>query len=283
MTNGSLPDLSSTGVEVIAENIRAVGPIYSSAMLEELKLFQVADQLVAAFQNGMLPINRSAARNLYQYWRETPQRLTAADRKNLYSRVLGTPGGEEGVVSNRDFNDLWIRFISSVSELNRASDVPDQTRITEETRAAARDLAANLSQRGYGITYFAAVELQKQINQILKMLADPEIQKAYGARDAWQVVDEIANLELGGAANATRYRTLASSGANIIAWIAKNTRKFSISGRGPLISLKRPITHSKNFTGQIFVNSPTDAALASACEQWLAVSGTAADSADDLT
>ena len=278
MTNGQLPDLNASNSQIVAENIRATGPIYVSAMLEDLRLYQVADQLVAAFQNGMLPINKSSSRNLYQYWRDAPQRLTTSDRKNLYSRVLGIPGGDAAVVPNRDFNDLWIRFVASVSEFNRQS----SNEAAAVTRVAGRELAQNLSQHGYGIVYFAATELQNQIKQIMKLLSDSEIQKAYGAHDVWQVVEQIANLDLGGATNTTRYRTLASTGAAIIAWLSKNARKFSISSRGPLLSFNKPVIN-KNVLGSIFQNSPTDGLLVNACEQWLAVTGTPDGSIDDLS
>ncbi len=280
MVNGRLPDLGQVA-EIVPENIRATGAIYSSAMLEETKIFQVADSLVSAFQNGMLPVSKRSSRRLYQYWREEPQRLTATDRKNLYKRVLGIPGGDEGVIPNRDFNDLWVRFVSSVSQLTRqnASDLETGATANEDSKAAGRELAQNLSAHGYGPTYFAAEELQKQINQVLKLLSDPEIQRAYGARDMWQVVDQIANLELGGAADTTRYRTLAAAGANIIAWIAKNGRKFSISHSGSLVSLRRR-TSAHDFRALQGLKSSTDAALLDACAQWLAVSGTTDGSVD---
>jgi hypothetical protein len=277
-------NLSANGGEIVAENIRATGPIYTSAMLEELKVFQVTDKLVAAFQNGLLPVKKSVARRLYQYWRESAQRLTEQERKSLYRRVLGLPGGDPDVVPNQEFGGLWIRFLSSVSELarQRTTDLGPQATTEQKTRAAGRDLAQNLSLYGYGAAFFAATELRNQIDQIVQLLSDREIQQVYGARDMWQVVDRVANLNLGGAANSTRYRTRASSGAAIIAWLANNVRKVSGSGRAPLLTLKNKSSQPGKL-GTLAIKSPTDADLVAACEQWLAVSGTSDGSVDDFS
>jgi hypothetical protein len=67
---------------------------------------------------------------------------------------------------------------------------------------------------------------------VIRLLSDPEIESAYGARDMWQVISQVCQLELGGARNTVRYRTLATSGAIIIAWLAKNSKKLSDTNRG---------------------------------------------------
>ena len=274
MTNVILPDLNVTGTEIVADNIRATGSIYASAMLEQMKIFEVVDCIVAAFQNGRLPVRKGSARGLYQYWRDTSQRLTEGDRQSLYARVIGIPGGDEGVVSNRDFNDLWLRFLSSVSNLVRQNltDLEARTAAQEEARTAGRELARNLSLHGQGVALFAATELQKQIDQIVKLLSDSEIQQAYGTRDIWQLVDQVATLELGGARDSARYRTLASSGASIVGWLAKNARKLSSTTPKLLIEPKR-LKVGKPYSKSMEVpKSPSDSDLVTACEKWLSVS-----------
>ena len=50
-----LPDLQDQGNhahEIVADNIRAVQAIYSAALLEELKAFQVVDRLVELFNKA---------------------------------------------------------------------------------------------------------------------------------------------------------------------------------------------------------------------------------------
>ena len=67
-----------------------------------------------------------------------------------------------------------------------------------EVRKAARDLAANLSLHGYGWANFMATELRQQIKDATELLSDKQIQSAFGARDMWQVIDQVAMQELGG-------------------------------------------------------------------------------------
>src|SRR4030095_2247574 len=125
-------------------------------------------------------------------------------------------GSENGVDSNREFNNLWLRFLSAVKSTARQAPGTSQ----EPLRKAGEELAANLSLHGYGIAYVAATELQSHMRDMLDLLSDREIQSAVGARDIWQVIEVIAARELGGAANTARLRTLQSSGATILRWLA---------------------------------------------------------------
>src|SRR5260370_17755955 len=93
----------------------------------------------------------------------------------------------------------------------------------EQVRKSGRDIAANLSLHGYGVAYFAATELQKQLNDIIALLNDEDIKRAYGSRDIWQAIDQVATLQLAGPRNSIRYRTLASARAVIYPWPAAHT------------------------------------------------------------
>jgi len=276
-----LPDLQEQGNadhEIVADNIRAVQAIYSAALLEELKAFQVVDRLVELFQQGVLPIGRGrAGRNLFKYWKESASRMSERERKRLYARTLGLPGGEVEVVPNREFNDLWIRFLASVAHLGAREETTESTTLKSETvspediKAAARELAVNLSLHGFGWAGFAATELQKQIDDITRLLSAPEIVTTYGARDMWQVIEQVAANELGGAKSSVRYRTMLTSGATIIAWLAKNSRRLNSVKSGSIISAKA-LTGSQRNRGEVRVTAnPMDRDLITACQQWLAV------------
>lgn len=273
------PDLGAR-YSIVGDNIRAAQVIYSAAMLEKLKVFQVVDRLTQLFQLGLLTVNRrTTGSNLYKYFKEAPLRLSEIDRHNLYARTIGAPGGSDGAVVNREFNDLWLRFISRVAALNRQADTKIDTVIAEANelalRRAARELARNLSLHAAGMTLYAAVDLQKQIGFATKLLSDPEITSAYGARDMWQVVDQVARMDLGGSANNHRYRTMAITGATIISWLAANTAKLqSNNARTPLVKIRRSgaTRPPQNELGKIAAK-PDGTDLVNACEQWLAVSG----------
>jgi hypothetical protein len=276
-----LPDLEDLDDQnIIAENVRVMGPMIVSAMFDELKVFQVVDRIVEQFQHGVLPIGPGeAGRMLYRYWREAPNRMSEQERRNFAAITLGIPGGDPSGMVNRDFNDLWIRFVSSVSSFIRQNEVDALLRSAmpspishQQVRKAARDLAANLSLHGYGMAHYAAREVQSQVTFVIELLQDPEIRGCYGARDMWQVVDQVATYDLGGAKTSSRYRTLATCGTIITAWLANNVTRIN-RATGPLISIDEvrnpPVTTSHKAT-----RNPNDYDLVNACELWLADTAT---------
>ncbi|HEY9229438.1 MAG TPA: hypothetical protein VIP11_22505 [Gemmatimonadaceae bacterium] len=280
-----LPDLDEgTDIEIVVANVKAMQALYYAAMLDEVKFFAVTDKLVEQFQNGMLPLGRGPAGDgLYKYWKKSVDRISEPERRNLYARAFGFPGGDAvSVVPNRSFPDLWLRFVSAVSSYVRQITVDDLLRSTvplavsaEQVRKAGRDLAANLSLHGYGIAYFAATELQGQIKEVIALLNDPEIKNAYGARDMWQVIEQVSIYELGGAKNTVRYRTMATAGAIIIRWLANRAQLLTGSSfSSSILSLDEIRRPSLRPRGVRATENPTDRDLVDACEQWLAVTGT---------
>lgn len=242
--------------QIIADNIRATQQLYFAAMLEELRVFSVADRLVELFQSGIAIGKKTAGSKLYQYWKQQNTRLSTSERRSLYQRALGLEGGSDGVVSNREFPDLWMRFISAVSSATdpTANADPAERRLRQQAvRQAARDLASNLSLYGSGFAYFGARELNAQIKVVISLLSDPEIRSAYGARDMWQVIDAVAAADLGGRPNMVRYRTMAETGSAIMAWLAGRASEISKQSTRPIVS------------------TPRDQRLIKACGSWLSV------------
>ncbi|MBC7978219.1 MAG: hypothetical protein H7138_24810 [Myxococcales bacterium] len=251
-----LPDLDAgTEADIIADNVRALSLVYFSAMLEELKFFAVMDKVVDQFMSGALPIKRGSAGDpLYQYHRNAQNRINEYERRGLYARSFGVAQGSvDESYPNREFNDMWIRFLSSVSALGRETGITERRTVTsEQVFKSARDLAVNLSLHGFGLAHFAAIELQDMINSVKKTLSAPDILSAYGTRDVWQLVERVSNMYLGGAVNGVRQRTMATSGANIIQWLADK---------------------SPNLVGT-YRSLQVDTLVISHVERWLAVTGT---------
>jgi len=276
-----LPDLDeASDVEIVRENLNAVQAIYFSYMLEEARLPQVVERIVELFRGGLLPLGRGKAGDyLFRYYKTASERITEGERRDLYMRVFGAPGGDPSLNQpNREFNELWLRFVSAVSSFGRQLSVDRMLRTNipiavsqEQVRKAARDLGASLSRCGYGIAYFAATELQQMILDFRDLLSDPEVKGAFGARDMWQVIDQVNANYLGGPRNTNRYRTQARSGAVIIRWIANNHQR--LTGRfGEVISVDALTNPQLRGSDQPTV-TPNDWDLLQACEQWLAVGG----------
>lgn len=284
-----LPDLeANTASEVQRVNLEAAQAIYFAAMMDEARLFDVVDKLAELFQIGALPLERSTAgEKLYQYIRKTPERISPYERRNTYARVFGTATGEPAATGAqfRNFDDLWIRFVSAVSDWYRknqveslfasnGSYVPSQ----EQVRKTGLDLAANLSLYCYGGTWFVASELQKDIGAYVDLLSSPEIKSLYGARDMWQVIDQVSLLEFGRPVNTIRARTMANAGAIIIGWLEKKSDAISHPGSELIDSdaIRNPARRSTSNA----INDPTDYDLVTACEQWLAIEGVGSEVVD---
>jgi hypothetical protein len=279
---------NQTDNNIVAENVLVMGPMIVSAMFEELKVFQVVDKIVEQFQHGMLPVGPgNAGKMLYKYWREAPNRMSELERRNFASMTLGVPGGEPGAMVNRDFNDLWIRFVSSVSNFVRQNEVDQLLRSRtpapinqQQVRKSARDLAGNLTLHGYGMAHFAGRELTQQINTTIKLLGDAEIKSAYGARDMWQVVDQVATYDLGGAKTSSRYRTLASCGLIITAWLSRNIPRI-VTPTQPIIDMAQ--VRFPNFDEHSATTEPNDYDLVNACELWLADTATTDSQVEEMS
>jgi hypothetical protein len=280
----NLPDLEEPAdIEIVSSNLHAVQAIYFSYMLEEMHLFQVVDRIVDLFRQGMIPLGKGKAGDfMYQYYKNSATRITESERRDLYMRAFGAPGGDPNAnLPNRDFNDLWLRFVSSVSSFARQITVERLLRSTiplavsqEQVRKAGRDLAANLSLHGYGIAYFAATELQNSIMQFISLLSDREVTGAFGARDMWQVIDQVNTNYLGGPRNTQRYRTQARSGAVVIRWLANNGQRLTSGNGTDVISIDALTSPQLRSLGSDNPTvTPTDWDLVQACEQWLAVGG----------
>lgn len=278
-----LPDLEeAVDIEIVTENLHAVQAIYFAYQLEEMRLFQVVERIVDLFRQGLLPLGRGPVGDyLFNYYKKAAERITEAERRDLYMRVFGAPGGNPATEPNRDFNELWLRFVSAVSSFSRQLTVERMLRNAipmavsqEQVRKSGRDLGANLSRNGYGIAYFAATELQQSILEFRDVLQNPELRNAFGARDMWQVIDQVNVNYLGGARNTHRYRTQSRAGAVIVRWIANNVQRLS-NVAGPVIQIEQIVNPQLRAAGGSTnpTVDPSDWDLVNACEQWLAVGG----------
>lgn len=256
-----LPDLEVAADDrIVAENVRLMGPLIVSAMFDTLKVYAVVDKIVEHFLAGRLPIGSGGiGRELHDYVKDRADRMSENERRALYARTIGVLGGTPDATANNEFADLWLRFVSSVSAFVREREVdqvlqqPPPHRVSDEQlRQAARDLASALSVRSSGVAHAAVHELQQQMNVAVRLLSASEITSAYGVRDMWQVIDRVAQTELGGARNSSRFRALARAGAIITAWLANRVSNATPSG------------------------APSDGDLIDASELWLAETGTPA-------
>lgn len=270
----------SSAIEINFNHLCAAQAISFASNCEDMYMPQVVEKIVELFRQGLLPLGRGKAGDyLFNYYKKAGERMTEGERRDLYMRVLGTPGGDPGSAQpNREFKELWLRFVSAVSAFGRQLSVDRMLRSNipvavsqEQVRKAGRDLAANLTLHCYGIAYFAATELQTTILEYRDLLGDTELRGCFGARDMWQVIDQVNANYLGGPRNTHRYRTQARSGAVIIRWLAVHHER--LSGRFGEVISTNALTNPQLRGSDLPMVNPNDWDLLQACEQWLAVAG----------
>jgi hypothetical protein len=257
-----------------------------------MRMFHVVDRITEIFMNGQLPIGfDSGGRALDTYYWDREDRLNEAERRMVYSRVLGAAGGmvSKEVQPNTQFDSLWIRFLSSLAEFDRQQRVDEiiatrtvrpQNLTGEYVRKAGRDLAANLSLYGWGGTHFSARRLNGHIATALDILNQPSIQKSYGVTNPYQLIERVASAEFGVTPNIVRLRTMADAGNKILNIVAKYHNVWTRSNGQPLFE-------EPAFNGDGVI--PGDISLADRNELmnqtqfWLAVNGIKDDQVGKLS
>lgn len=265
--------------DIVAANLRALQPVYFAAILEEARGFEVVERLVAMFASGTLPLGHErTGAMLYKYWKGDYKRLTPEQRRAVYARVFGQPGGDAGTMANREFNELWLRFVSIVGMYSAELQAlpPEERSVSaEEVVFSGRELAINLSMYGDGLAWFAAADFKAEVQQAMDLLASAELQIAFGAKSPWEVIYNVAATELGAALNVSRAHIRAESGMIILRWLANRRarllrpRSANILKHEEICEARTAASLNKNPTLY-----PTDFDLVTACEQWLGVTGT---------
>ena len=252
------------GSEIVADNIRAVQTIYFACMLEEMRAFQVAERLAQNFAQGLLPIRSEKTRKVLLAIGFRNERMTEQDRRSLYARALGMATGEAGEVQpNREFLSLWLRFLVAVvayaDQHGAATVLAPPTATNAAVRQIARSLATNVSAHGVGLTGQMAALLLAEVHETIDLLGSRDVLHAYGARDAWQVIELVSRNDLGEARNVPRFRTQATAGSQVLRWLAEHSDVLD------------------DQQAQALAATPEGSELVEAAEQMLSVSHVAAD------
>lgn len=225
------------------DNIRVIGLVYPLALLEKALPLRVADRVAELFMNGLLPFGQGAAgKAIDEYYWESEDRLNEAQRRSQYARMIGMPGGEVSreVAPNKNFEQLFLRFISAVSEFTRQREVDRMftTRTSilsttdEQVRKCAFEVAQNASLYAWGGSFHVAARINRHLQRAIEILNQPPVLRVYAATNHWQVIERVAQQDFGGAPNWAKYSTMAQAASRIFDVLARNTPALSASASG---------------------------------------------------
>lgn len=226
--------------EIEPSNVQAVAMIAAAYEIEQTGAFDVVDQMVELFTQGMLPVrDDSGGRALNRYYWQAEDRLDASGRATQYARALGRGDtGHGDAQPNTQFDTNVMRFVSALVRYDEnlqvstvvTSDRRDRLATSEGVRKCAQDLAANASLYGWGFTVFAARKLSRHIDQVFDVLGEETLQRAYGVTGPWQLVERVSAVELGSTPAIIQHRTRAQSIKYILDTLAVYSTELSRSG-----------------------------------------------------
>ncbi len=282
----------ASDTEVEPPNVEAVGLIYTALQLEKMQLFHVVDRVTELFKNALLPIPFDVSgKALDDYYYNSMYRLNVSSRNMVYGRVLGNPGGDvsKEVQPNREFNNLLLRFVSSLSEYDRQrrlGDIfndrrPALSTTGEQVRKAGRDLAANVSLYGWAGTQADAHRLKEHIKTAFAILKMPQIQKAYGVSNPYQLIERVSANEFGQSPNIVKWRTMAEAGTALLNLISKYAGVWSINS-GKSLFPEPDLLSTSRVTVSDIPATDRDVFLLQATN-WLAVQGVGTDQVNRMS
>jgi len=205
--------------------LQAVAAIAWAREVEATGLLEASDAIATGVATGAmpLPLDDATLRRLIDRYRHRDEQFGADERRALYDRVLG------------GIDDGFAALVAALSEIGRAP--ANQATLAFETRAAVAGatLASQLTERGSGITAYAARDIAGQIREALDLLGTPSVAQALGGGGVWAIVQRYSAhpADIGPAA--------ARAGAirAIIAWLADNAA--SLPGGRIKISRSDPV------------------------------------------
>jgi hypothetical protein len=267
------------------DNIRVIGLVYPLALLEKALPLRVADRVAELFMNGLLPFGQGAAgKAIDDYYWETEDRLNEAQRRSQYARMIGMPGGEvsKEVAPNKNFEQLFLRFISAVSEFTRQREVDRMftTRTSilattdEQVRKCAFEVAQNASLYAWGGSFHIAARINRHLQRAIEILNQPPVLRVYAATNHWQVIERVAQQDFGGAPNWAKYSTMAQAASRIFDVLARNTPALSASASGVPFLFDPALASSTTASRPPSGLSPADTnQILTSVQLWLAVNG----------
>jgi hypothetical protein len=185
---------------IVADNVRAVAILHAAFRYEKAGLFAAGDRLVAD-KRLVLPQNASLAPSE----RAIHLKFVSELVHDQFQAIVTASSDQM-----KAYGELVASVASSVDQF--ASDnVADS-----EERDSLETMARGMSNAGYGATHYAAAKLARQIRDILDVVRQPSVQKAYGAQDQWDLVAKLSGKSRN---TALHEASVATAGTQLLLWL----------------------------------------------------------------
>ncbi|WP_295386043.1 hypothetical protein [uncultured Thiodictyon sp.] len=197
-----------------AESLAALGPFYLAYQLEQAGLLRTAETVAGLYAGGAITADLGTAGQLLRhFWQGRRNRLTLEERQQLFGRVFESP----------HFERLFAALVGDIVSQADNRGVPDW-REAAALEQSARRLSDFLAERAGGMTAYAARDIVSAINESLRFLGDPALQRAFGVTNLWALVRAAAAQGDGATFDLQRHLDLGQSGQVILRWFARAAR-----------------------------------------------------------
>lgn len=206
---------NDTGTPEDAEIISPLAAFYLAFELEKAGLLRTAEAITGLFAAGAITIPLgTTAQLLRNFWQERRNRLTEAERTELYERVFEAPYFDRlfGAVA-RDI----ARHADNVEHLDWREAV--------SLEQSARQLIGFLTMRAGGMTAFAARDIVSAISEAIRFLRDGTLQRSFGVTNLWGLVKAASTDNSMSSSRLQQHVDRGKSGQVILTWLAEATRR----------------------------------------------------------
>lgn len=233
LLGGSIQD-----AELDPTNMQIFSLVYAIAQGEEFGTFRTVDTLAENWVNGLLATQFDTGGKLLDNWFWTRKdRMTEAERRMMYTRMLGMAGGEvpKDIQPNTEFNDRFWTFLAAIAEFDRQTRIADLftgslagnsgqslAMTMENVRQKGHDLGANMTVYAYGYPHYGARRANDDFTNAFSILQNPIIQNILGVTTPYQVIERTYIANYGKAPDIVRLRTMAVSGKAVLDIVARN-------------------------------------------------------------
>jgi hypothetical protein len=257
LTSRELLELDVVPLE--GAGIRAAAALALARRLVDAGLFRAVEQVSSDAEAGVTDLAPETIDRLEDYSRRQEERWPSPERADeLMSRLFADP-----------FDSVWERFVAAAHDFTESLTAFDvrygglSRHRAEALRGPALDVATLLSDRATATVRMIAASAERQIVDARKILDEPDVQRAYRARDWRGVVVEtcpdLAGVDL------SQIVELAEWHAILISWLA--TKVDNLRARhGELVDVA---VIASGFSSDNPFREPTDA---DAAYSWDAIS-----------
>jgi hypothetical protein len=205
-----LPDAAPTAED--AQHLDVIAPLYLAQELEAAGLLRTAELIAGLFASGAIsePLGPTAGL-IAAFWKTRSERLSAAEREQLFAQVF-EPQGFDPLM--RALCDALTRpLVDSLGTF----DVHARVAMQE----AGESLGAWLAPHAVGMALFAADDILKALAQATHFLRDRMLQSAFGVHDLWTLLETVSRTQGVSAGQIRSHVELGRQGATVLAWLAR--------------------------------------------------------------